>query len=164
MNQQKTEHISINKWVEDYTDDLFRWANYKVNNVEVAEDLVQETFLSAVKAVEKFQGKSSPKTWLMAILNNKIIDYHRKKYKNLEIISWTNNMRKIYEKTRLLLVPSRYPDPCPRVVIEAGISGILSIVSNRGGLPEEVSNQENMPLNTLNTRITRSSGVITIPL
>lgn len=65
-----------------------------------------------------------------------------KKYKNLEIISWTDNMKKIYEKTGLLLVPSRYPDPCPRVVIEAGISGIPSIVSNRGGLPEEVSAEQ----------------------
>lgn len=61
-----------------------------------------------------------------------------KKFPNLEIIKWTNDMKSIYKKTRLLLVPSVYPDPCPRVVIEAGVSGIPSLVSSRGGLPEEV--------------------------
>lgn len=84
MNQPKFE-LDIQELVKDYTDDLFRWAYYKVNHQEVAEDLVQDTFLSAVKGLHKFEGKSSAKTWLKAILNNKIVDYHRKKYKKLEI-------------------------------------------------------------------------------
>lgn len=51
----------------------------RVNHRETAEDLVQETFISAVKARETFKGDSSEKTWLVAILKNKIIDYYRKK-------------------------------------------------------------------------------------
>jgi len=44
----------------------------------VAEDLVQETFLAAVRGYEKFGGRSSERSWLVGILKNKIVDHFRK--------------------------------------------------------------------------------------
>ncbi len=67
------------KWVENYGDYLFSIAILKTNQRETAEDIVQETFMSAVKSLPAFKGESSEKTWLTAILNNKVIDYYRKK-------------------------------------------------------------------------------------
>lgn len=67
------------EWVSNYGDYLFSIALMKTNNKEVAEDLVQETFFSAIKAAGSFKGESSEKTWLVKILQNKIIDYYRKK-------------------------------------------------------------------------------------
>jgi RNA polymerase sigma-70 factor (ECF subfamily) len=72
------------KWVKQYSDELFSWALYKTSSKETAEDLVQETFLSAYHKIDTFEGKSSPKTWLFSILNNKIIDYYRKNTKGKE--------------------------------------------------------------------------------
>jgi RNA polymerase sigma-70 factor (ECF subfamily) len=66
-------------WIQLYGDYLFSMAIIKTNNKELAEDLVQETFFSAFKAKETFKGNSSEKTWLTAILKNKIIDFYRKK-------------------------------------------------------------------------------------
>ncbi len=68
-------------WVQAYTDTLYDWAYFRVSSVEDAEDLVQETFVAALKAYDNFQGKSRPKTWLFAILNNKISDYFKQKSK-----------------------------------------------------------------------------------
>ena len=68
----------LEKWVNQYGDDLYSWAFYKTSSKETAEDLVQETFLAAFDKYEGFQGKSQPKTWLFAILNNKVIDFYRK--------------------------------------------------------------------------------------
>lgn len=68
----------LTNWVNKYSDDLFSWALHKTSKREVAEDLVQETFLSAFKGIENFKNESQPKTWLFRILNNKIIDYYRK--------------------------------------------------------------------------------------
>jgi RNA polymerase sigma-70 factor (ECF subfamily) len=62
-----------------HTRDLCNWALYKTSHAEVAEDLVQETFLAAAEKMESFKEKSSPKTWLFSILNHKIIDFYRKK-------------------------------------------------------------------------------------
>ena len=75
----KSKTANINEWVELYTADLYSWANYKVSDAELAKDLVQDTFVAAVEKYDGFKAESSPKTWLISILNHKIIDYYRKK-------------------------------------------------------------------------------------
>jgi RNA polymerase sigma-70 factor (TIGR02943 family) len=67
------------KWISKYGDYLYSIAVIKTGSKEVSEDIVQETFLSAIKAKESFRGESSEKTWLTIILKNKITDYYRKK-------------------------------------------------------------------------------------
>lgn len=67
------------QWLDAYGDALYRFAFVRVNNRALAEDLVQETFLAALKARDRFRGGSSVKTWLTGILKNKVIDYYRKK-------------------------------------------------------------------------------------
>lgn len=57
---------------------LYRYALPRVNDSEVAKDLVQDTFLAAWRNHENFKGEISEKNWLYAILKNKIIDHFRK--------------------------------------------------------------------------------------
>ena len=83
---------TIKCWVELYSDKLYAWAHYKTSSKETAEDLVQDTFLAAVTSFSKFEEKSNPLTWLTAILNNKIIDYHRKKIKDPVINKAAQNL------------------------------------------------------------------------
>lgn len=72
-------HKNISEWVYEYADDLVNWAFFKIKDKALAEDLVQETFISAHKNFDKFQNKSQPKTWLFSILRNKIADHYRNK-------------------------------------------------------------------------------------
>lgn len=65
-------------WVDEHGDCLFRYALARVRKPEVAEDLVQESFLAAVRGYEKFGGRSSVRSWLVGILKHKIIDHYRK--------------------------------------------------------------------------------------
>ncbi len=65
-------------WVQDYSDQLFRYSILHVTDQELSKDLVQDTFLSAWKNIEKFRGEASPKNWLFTILKNKITDHYRK--------------------------------------------------------------------------------------
>ena len=67
-----------NKWLEEHWDALYHYALMRVRDEMLAEDLVQETLLAAFKNHEQFEQRSSPKTWLIAILKNKIIDNIRK--------------------------------------------------------------------------------------
>lgn len=66
------------KWVSNYADYLFRYAIIRLNDEERAKDLVQETFLAGLEKLNNFKGASSEKTWLTAILKNKIIDVYRR--------------------------------------------------------------------------------------
>lgn len=70
--------IDPEAWVDRYGDALFHFALARVKNREIAEDLVQETFLAALKAQAHFKGQSSEKTWLYGILKHKVIDHYRK--------------------------------------------------------------------------------------
>lgn len=72
------EYENLKNWVNEFTNELYKWAYYKTSSTETAEDLVQETFLVATEKFNTFKGESSPKTWLFSILNHKIIDYYRK--------------------------------------------------------------------------------------
>jgi len=80
MSNTKTLTL-LEKWVELYTDDLYARAYHKTSDRALAEDLTQDTFLAALQNIKSFKGDSSPRTWLFAILNNKIIDHYRKKIK-----------------------------------------------------------------------------------
>jgi len=65
-------------WVEVHADYLFNFAIGQVRDMGVAEDLVQETFLAALKSQSGFSGRSSERTWLVGILRHKIYDHLRK--------------------------------------------------------------------------------------
>jgi RNA polymerase sigma-70 factor (ECF subfamily) len=65
-------------WVDQHGDFLFRYAVARLGNSAVAEDLVQETFLAALRAGERFAGRSAERSWFVGILKHKIIDYLRR--------------------------------------------------------------------------------------
>jgi RNA polymerase sigma-70 factor (TIGR02943 family) len=79
----ETQLLNPHQWVEKHADYLYAYATSRINNEEHAKDLVQETFLAALEKVNSFEGKSSERTWLTAILRNKIIDVYRKKSSGL---------------------------------------------------------------------------------
>lgn len=71
------EPSSTCNWVEAHGDYLFNFAIGQVRDSSVAEDLVQETFLAALKAHARFAGKCAERTWLVGILRHKIYDHLR---------------------------------------------------------------------------------------
>lgn len=64
-----------------YKDGLTLYINTYVNNIFVAEELMEETFFKLVTKKPKFQGKSTFKTWLFSIARNTAIDYLRRNRK-----------------------------------------------------------------------------------
>jgi len=70
--------IDPSTWVDAHGDVLYRYALLRVKDTHVAEDLVQETFISALEGLGAFKGGSSVRTWLVGILKHKILDYFRR--------------------------------------------------------------------------------------
>jgi RNA polymerase sigma-70 factor (ECF subfamily) len=69
--------INPNKWIDLYSDYLFNYTITRVNDREIAQDLVQDTFFAGLKSMKNFKGEASERTWLISILKRKIIDYYR---------------------------------------------------------------------------------------
>lgn len=56
--------------LEDLSSPLLRVAMAHVSNRTVAEEVVQETWLAVVSGLDRFEGRSSLKTWIFKILSN----------------------------------------------------------------------------------------------
>jgi len=75
-----------------------------------------------------------------------IIGPYRNKYirKNITFMPWQKDVNSVYNKTKLLLVPSRWNEAFGRVVVEANHFRIPTITSNKGGLPEANKNKKDI--------------------
>ncbi len=69
---------AFGKLVEQYQDALFNGIYRMVSRREDAEDLAQETFVRAFKAMPGFKERSSFYTWLYSIAVNLVISHRRK--------------------------------------------------------------------------------------
>lgn len=76
------DEYGIAEIIRDYKDGLMLYINNFVDNIFIAEDLTEETFVKIVVKKPHFSGKSSFKTWLYAIGRNIALDHirHQKKY------------------------------------------------------------------------------------
>jgi RNA polymerase sigma-70 factor (ECF subfamily) len=121
-----SQSLNPEVWVDQQGDYLYRFALLRIKDPSIAEDLVQETFLAALKSRKNFKSRSAVRTWLTAILKHKIVDHLRKKNReptthNIEAIidsineqfddvghwkikpdKWTVNPLKIYEQKEFL--------------------------------------------------------------
>ncbi|MFY4775938.1 RNA polymerase sigma factor SigX [Metabacillus sp. RGM 3146] len=69
---------TFQKIYEKYHQDIFQFLFYMVKNREQAEDLVQEVYIRVLKSFDRFEGRSSEKTWLFSIARHVAIDWFRK--------------------------------------------------------------------------------------
>lgn len=69
----------VEQWVDEYSDFLYNLAYYKLYDEDLANDFVQETFISILKNEEGLEKIGNPKSYLGTILSRKIIDHWRKK-------------------------------------------------------------------------------------
>jgi RNA polymerase sigma-70 factor (ECF subfamily) len=80
---QAGDREAFRSLVEQYQDVLFGTAYLMTSNRMVAEDQVQEAFLSAWKAIGSFHTGRPFKPWLIRILVNKVISYQRAEPKKM---------------------------------------------------------------------------------
>lgn len=79
---------------EKYSKLIYNYLFSLTNNIELSQELMQETFYSAIKNIKKFKGNSSVKTWLFRIAQNKWKDYLKsaKRKKELQLEDNLENM------------------------------------------------------------------------
>ena len=61
----------------DIRADMLKFARLQLRDESLAEDMVQEALAAALTSAKEFAGRSALKTWVFAILRNKIIDQMR---------------------------------------------------------------------------------------
>ena len=93
---------NINKLYDIYAKDIYKFIMSIALNHEIAEDIMQSTFLSAIKSIHTFKGHSSVKTWLFGIAKNEYYTYLRKNPRNLKLED-INEIHYIQENNELYM-------------------------------------------------------------
>ena len=96
-------------WVEDHGDYLFGYAMLRLRDRSLAQDLVQDALLTALKGRERYRGDSSVRTWLTGILKFKTLEAIRKQAREIptDASAWESADGDFDEDGHLL--PSQMP-------------------------------------------------------
>jgi glycosyltransferase involved in cell wall biosynthesis len=74
--------------------------------------------------------------------NNSDIRAAIKRLANVEYEGFVDDITEVYQRSKLLLVPSRWEEPFGVIPIEAGYSGVPALTSGAGGLTESTYREE----------------------
>ena len=101
--------------------DMLRFAELQLRDSPLAEDLVQESIEAALRKSSSFNGQSTLKTWVFAILRNRIIDHLRQASRTVNMSSLVDDDEDWHEKLEALFTergawrdgprPVAWPDP-----------------------------------------------------
>ncbi|KHF40541.1 RNA polymerase sigma factor [Halalkalibacter okhensis] len=78
---------AIQQLHERYVDRIFQYIYIQTNSYHDTEELLQDVFFKVARQLDRFEGKSSFKTWIFKIARNVVIDYYRKQKKERQSIS-----------------------------------------------------------------------------
>lgn len=72
------DEVVLREAYEEHAEELFAFARRSLSDTGVAEEAVQETFLRAWRAADRYEpSTASLRTWLFSICRNIVIDVHR---------------------------------------------------------------------------------------
>jgi RNA polymerase sigma-70 factor (ECF subfamily) len=74
------DELAVEYWFKKYRPTLTKIAVPKVPNLNVAAEIVQETFINCLQTLNLFKGNSSLLTWMQSVMRHEIADYYRKRY------------------------------------------------------------------------------------
>lgn len=79
--------LSDTAFLNDLRRQMVKFATLQLANSHAAEDAVQEALIGALKNAKSFAGRAALKTWVFAILRNKIADTLRQKKRMVDASS-----------------------------------------------------------------------------
>lgn len=96
QDKQTTQNVQTvlwpEKWTLHYWRAMYNYAYMRTGDSHAAQDIVQDTFLSALSSQQGFRGLSSEKTWLYSILKHRIIDHYRRRARS-RVITYSSLAR-----------------------------------------------------------------------
>ena len=86
---------------KEYSSLVYHYLYGLTNNIELSEELMQDTFYAAIKGIKKFKGECKISVWLCQIAKNKWKDYIKKTSK-FKISSIEDNMESLYVENTII--------------------------------------------------------------
>jgi RNA polymerase sigma-70 factor (ECF subfamily) len=122
---------------EEYFDKIYRYVTIRIGDKMEAEDITQQVFLNAIKAISSFKWKGVPfSAWLFRIAHNQAVDYLRKSKKRASVpleeslIASDSDPQGIFERKlniERLISATKQLTPAQQEVISLRFAGEMSV-------------------------------------
>jgi RNA polymerase sigma-70 factor (ECF subfamily) len=147
-----------------------------IRNENDADDLTQETFIKAYKALSSYDPKYLFSSWLMRIASNSCIDFLRKR--KIETISYSQSLQQSDDDDLFFQIPSKELNPYEKIESTEQRNIIFSLIEQ---LPQnyrqiillrfqqeldynEIAEVLNIPIGTVKATLFRAKKMINILL
>ncbi|WP_421797529.1 sigma-70 family RNA polymerase sigma factor [Haliscomenobacter sp.] len=176
MVAQATQSMNYDRILEEellpQAEALLTFAYHLTYNQQDAEDLVQETYMKAYKAIDKYIEGTNAKAWLFKILKNTFInDYRRKSrgpaMKELdEVIAYQNRENTPYSSAHAGLAVESYESAMGDEVTMAinklsmNFREVLLLSDVEDFSYEEISKILDIPIGTVRSRLNRARNAV----
>jgi len=154
FNHMATKQVRYEALVKALHSDLYRYAYWLCHDKQVAEDLVQETFLRAWRALDSLKDEKAAKSWLITILRREnarrferkrfdMSEYEEASITDTKSTSTEQEIENHWLREKIAQMPEEYREPLVLQVI-GGFSG------------EEIAQMLKLNKNTVMTRLFRA--------
>lgn len=138
----------MDAWVAANTDDLFRFLRQLTRQREAAEDLTQQTFVRAIKGLERFEGTCSMRTWLHRIAYREYLRWRKRERLLAPLAPWMRTTRKDIESVDDADRLMRALDQLPSALREAFLMFEVQDLQ-----VEEIADITHCPIGTVKSRL-----------
>jgi len=152
---------SFNQLVERYQHQIYCFILKHVPS-EKAEDLAQDTFISAYESLEQFRGDSTFSTWLYGIAMNKVRNHlsrapeHRYKYVSADFLlerqsRESSPLERVEQTLQLTYLLDRLPPDLKEVIIFVSLEGLSY---------KETAEAMGLPVGTVRSKVFRARQLL----
>ncbi len=164
--------IDINSLASEYDKCLFHFVLRRVRNEDDARDIVQTTYMEAIRSAHNFRNESKPKTWLMGIALNLTRNQLHKAYHRYEFNcsstngdeddNWLENLastethpEEIAESKETMQAVIKVFKNMPEDMRETAVMVLIENLSY-----ELTAKEMNIPVGTVRSRVSRARQML----
>ncbi len=124
-------------------------------NYDLADDLAQETFLTAFRKLGSFQGAGSFSGWLFAIAHNGFLQHLRKTRRRIEITGQFAEQQELLTEKYETISTEQIDMEQALTQLNSDETATITLCYSFGFSHQEVSDSLNMPLGSVKSNISR---------
>ena len=154
MQEAASARVRFNKLVSEYSQDVFRYAFWLCRDRSMAEELSQETFMRAWKAIDSLQDDKAAKSWLFTIVRRENArQYERKRLDTVDDPDFdrVETTRPEYDTSTEAFVLRRALEELPEEYREPLVLQVIG-----GYSTEEIADQLGIKAGAVMTRLFRA--------
>ncbi|AZE56892.1 sigma factor [Pseudomonas synxantha] len=140
---------------------LGKFIRSRVSNIEDAEDLLQETYVEALRNYTKYKGDSTPETWMFGIALNLIRNYFRRNYSKptlceLEVVDYEYSEDNFDLESRIHAIRLLERTLQATMRLTTDMRDILLLILDSQGNYNELAAHLDIPVGTVRSRLSRA--------